>query len=469
MSETVDAARFPEGFIWGASTASYQIEGAVSEDGRAPSIWDTFSHTPGKVERGETGDIACDHYHRHEEDVGLMKALGLDVYRFSIAWPRIIPEGTGEVNEAGLDFYDRLTDSLLEAGIEPWPCLYHWDLPDALHTGGQGWEERASADAFAEYANTVTAKLGDRAKTWLTFNEPNVFTIFGYLIGYHAPGISDHETFLSAVHNVNRAHGKACQVIRSNVPNVRIGLAPNMQPVRPATDTIADREAARILDSYWNRAFADPMVHGRYNPIMTKRLGDRIKPGDMETIHQPLDWFGVNYYSPLYAKAARNTTGMKMADPPLGADISLMGWHADPPSFTDALLDVSKRYPGLPIYITENGTADALPAGEPDQNRIDYYTGHLNALLDAVDKGADVRGYLIWSLMDNFEWALGYRTRFGVIRCDFDTLERTPKASHDWLQALIAQSREPRVEEPPASEFPASALPDTEPADSEPD
>lgn len=440
MSDTLDAKRFPKDFIWGASTASYQIEGAVAEDGRKPAIWDTFSHTPGKIDTGETGDVACDHYHRYEEDVALMKELGFDVYRFSVAWPRVIPDGKGAVNAAGLDFYDRLVDALLAAGIDPWPCLYHWDLPAALHDADKGWEDRACADLFAEYADPVTRRLGDRCKTWLTFNEPNVFTIFGYLVGYHAPGAADHERYLSAVHTVNLAHGKGCQIIRANVPGAKIGLSPNMQPVRGVSDTEADKQAAAVLDSYWNRAFSEPMVHGAYDPIMAERLGSRVQPGDMEIVRQPLDWFGVNYYSPLYAAAADNSTGMLMRDPPPGAERSLMGWHVEPASFREALNDVHARYK-LPIYITENGTAEDLPVGARDDVRIDYYVRHLNALLDACDDGADIHGYLTWTLMDNFEWAKGYVTRFGLVHCDFDTLKRTPKASFHWMKDLIAQTR----------------------------
>lgn len=437
----IDPSRFPRDFVWGASTASYQIEGAVNADGRGPSIWDVFSHTPGRIDTGETGDIACDHYNRYAEDIALMAGLGLDAYRFSIAWPRIFPEGRGHLNAAGLDFYDRLVDRVLAAGIEPWPCLYHWDLPAALHSSGSGWESRACADAFADYSDVVTRRLGDRAKRWLTFNEPNVFSIFGYLIAYHAPGLSDHERYLDAVHTINLAHGRGCQAIRANVPGALVGLAPNMQPVRGFTDSAEDAAAAAILDSYWNRAFAEPMVHGAYDPILSERLGDRVRDGDLDTICQPLDWFGVNYYSPLYASAADNASGMVMRDPPPGAERSLMGWHVEPASFRESLNDVHRRY-GLPIYITENGTADDLEKGTRDQVRIDYYTNHLNALLSARDDGADIRGYLVWTLMDNFEWAKGYATRFGLVHCDFETLERTPKASYHWLQSLIAATRD---------------------------
>ncbi len=448
MPDTIDPARFPPGFVWGASTASYQIEGAVKEDGRGPSIWDTFSHMPDKIDSGETGDLTCDHYHRYGEDIALMKTLGLDAYRFSIAWPRILPQGRGAVNEKGLEFYDRLVDCILEAGIEPWPCLYHWDLPQALQDDGGGWRNRACADAFADYSDIITRRLGDRARNWLTFNEPNVFSIFGYLIGYHAPGLADHDGFLDAVHTVNLAHGKACPVIRANVRDARIGLAPNMQPVRAASASPADAQAAKVLDAYWNRAFAEPMVHGGYDPVLTERLGARIHDGDLETICQPLDWFGMNYYSPLDAAAADNPSGMRLAPPPPGAELSLMGWEVHPPSFTQMLVEVSQRY-GLPVYVTENGTADALsPSADgeiADRERISYLSRHLSALLEAREAGADVRGYLTWTLVDNFEWAKGYATRFGLVHCDFTSQKRTPKASYHWLKALIEQTRHRRA------------------------
>ncbi|WP_341197551.1 GH1 family beta-glucosidase [Hyphomonas chukchiensis] len=434
---------FPKDFIWGASTASYQIEGAHDEDGRALSIWDAFCREPGRIDNGDTGDVACDHYHRYREDVGLMRQLGLDAYRFSFSWSRVLPEGKGQPNEAGLDFYDRLTDSLLENGIAPWACLYHWDLPLALHEAGKGWTSREIAPLFADYATLMADRLGDRITHWATFNEPNVFAMFGYKMGIHAPGIRDYDLYRDMVHGVNLAHGAAIQALRDSLPaGAQLGVVPNMQPCLPRHDTDPDHLAAARLDAWWNRAFADPMILGKYDPIVSAALGDRIRPGDEKLINQKLDWFGLNHYSPLYATADDGPAGYRWANPPEDSEITLMGWNASPEGFRDILIETAERY-GLPIFVTENGVADLA---EPDAKgsvkddvRIDFIDRYLAALLEVRAAGADVRGYFVWSLLDNFEWAKGYTTRFGVTHVDFETLKRTPKDSFHWLAGLTGK------------------------------
>ncbi|MFN7056770.1 GH1 family beta-glucosidase [Hyphomonas sp.] len=440
----IRAEDFPAGFVWGASTASYQIEGAHDVDGRGPSIWDAFSAEPGRVKNGDTGNIACDHYHRYREDVALMRTANFSAYRFSVSWSRVLPEGRGAANAAGLDFYDRLTDELLAQGIEPWLCLYHWDLPLALHEAGLGWTSREIVPLFADYAGLLAQLLGDRVARWATFNEPNMFTMLGHGAGVHAPGLRGRETWLDAVHHVNLAHGAAVRRLRAELPaGSLIGSVPNLQPAVPATDSGADREAAARMDAVMNRATADPVFLGKYDPLTREWMGDRIRPGDEEAIYAPLDWLGLNHYSPQYASAHPNSWGFRMADPPEGAETTLMGWHVKPEAFRDVLIETSERY-RLPVYVTENGMADD---GEPDAagevndaGRIHYLERYLGAVLDARAGGADVRGYLVWSMLDNFEWAMGYGPRFGIVHVDYQTLRRTPKASYHWLAALAGGS-----------------------------
>ena len=436
----VSRGDFPEGFIWGASTASYQIEGAYAEGGRGLSIWDAFSAEPGRVKNGDTGNIACDHYHRYAEDVALMKAANFRAYRFSVSWSRVLPEGRGNPNEAGLDFYDRLTDELLKNGIDPWLCLYHWDLPLALHKAGYGWTSREIVPLFADYASLMAKRLGDRIRTWATFNEPNMFTMLGYGAGVHAPGIRDREAWLDAVHHVNLSHGAAVRRLRAELPaGAKIGSVPNLQPALPATDTDEDREAARKMDAAMNRATADPVFLGKYDPITREWMGARIRPGDEEAICAPLDWLGLNHYSPTYAAARANAFGFRNMDPPEDAEKTLMGWHVAPSAFRDILIESSKRY-RLPIYVTENGMADSVEPdtkGEVnDAGRVSYLDRYLGAVAEARAAGADVRGYLVWSMLDNFEWAMGYGPRFGIVHVDYQTLKRTPKASFRYLASL---------------------------------
>lgn len=436
----VSRSDFPKDFVWGASTASYQIEGGHADDGRGLSIWDAFTAEPGRVKNGDTGNVACNHYHRYAEDVALMKAANFGAYRFSVSWSRVLPEGRGAPNEAGLDFYDRLTDELLRNGVEPWLCLYHWDLPLALHKAGLGWTSREIVPLFADYAGVLAKRLGDRIRTWATFNEPNMFTMLGYGAGVHAPGIRDRDAWLDAVHHVNLAHGAAVRRLRTDLPaSARIGTVPNLQPALPATDTDEDREAARKMDAAMNRATADPVFLGKYDPITRAWMGARIRPGDEDAIYAPLDWLGLNHYSPTYASARANAFGFRNMDPPAGAETTLMGWHVKPSAFRDILIETSKRY-RLPIYVTENGMADTA---EPDANglvndaaRVSYLDRYLGAVLEARAAGADVRGYLVWSMLDNFEWAMGYGPRFGIVHVDYQTLKRTPKASYHFLADL---------------------------------
>ena len=440
----VSGKDFPEDFVWGASTASYQIEGAHDTDGRAPGIWDAFSATPGKVKNGDTGNVACDHYHRYREDVALMRAAGFSAYRFSVSWSRVLPDGRGQANEAGLDFYDRLTDELLQNGIEPWLCLYHWDLPLALHEAGLGWTSREIVPLFADYAGLLARRLGDRVPRWATFNEPNMFTMLGYGAGVHAPGIRDRDAWLDAAHHVNLSHGAAVRRLRAELPAAAlIGSVPNLQPALPATETDADRQAAARMDAAMNRATADPVFLGQYDPITRDWMGDRIRPGDEEAIYAPLDWLGLNHYSPTYAAAASNRWGSRSMDPPEGAETTLMGWHVKPEAFRDTLIEAARRY-RIPVYVTENGMADDVEPGADgavkDAARIAYLDRYLGAVRDARAAGADIRGYLVWSMLDNFEWAMGYGPRFGIVHVDYASLKRTPKASYHWLAALARAS-----------------------------
>ena len=434
-------------FVWGVSTSSYQIEGAERLDGRGPSIWDGFCRQPGRIANGDTGEIACDHYHRYRDDIALMRSLGISAYRFSVAWPRVLPTGRGAANEAGLAFYDRLVDGLLEAGIEPWLCLYHWDLPQALQDIG-GWTNRDSAGWFSDYARLIAGRLGDRVKRFATFNEPSVFTLFGYSFGWHPPATDDLVSFHAAIHHVNLAHGGAVDVLREQVAGASIGSIHNMQPSRPVHPTPADQKAAAILDDIWNRAFADPQMIGDYPASLRGGIDLHFRDGDMQRICRPVDWLGINHYSAIYAKAeGASPLGFAWADAPADAPRSPIGWQVDPRAFRDTLLDAHDRY-GLPIFVTENGAGavekpDA--AGEVhDTQRIEYLSSYIDAMHEAIEIGADVRGYFVWSLLDNFEWGAGYANRFGLVYVDYATQRRTPKASARWYSAMIkTHARQP--------------------------
>ncbi len=433
----------PAGFVFGASTASYQIEGAWDEDGKGPSIWDTFTTEPGRIKDGSSGQVACDHYHRYVEDVGLMQRLGIGAYRFSIGWPRIQPDGQGPANPAGLDFYDRLVDELVGAGIEPMATLYHWDLPQALQDAG-GWESRATAERFAEYAALCAQRLGDRVGKWAPVNEPNVVTMLGYGVGEHAPGRDLGFEALPVAHHLVLGHGLAVQALRTNGAR-EVGAATNHQPVWAASDKPEDVAAAHLFDAIWNRIFADPMLLGSYPEGFSEVMP--IQDGDLEAIHQPLDFYGFNYYNP-----------MRVAGAPEGSELPFQyveipgypktdfGWPIIPEGLRQVIGQLVERYPDIPpIYVTENGCSYGMgPDGQgvvDDQPRIDYLESHLRAVAHAIADGADVRGYYCWSLMDNFEWAEGYAQRFGLVHVDYETLVRTPKRSFDWYAGMIAANR----------------------------
>ena len=450
---------FPSGFMFGSATASYQIEGAVAEDGRQPSIWDVFSHTPGKTLGGDTGDVADDHYHRLDEDLDLMQSLGLHAYRFSVAWPRVVPTGRGPVNQAGLDFYDRVVDGLLARGIAPIATLYHWDLPQMLEDEG-GWTVRSTAEAFGDYAGVVATALGDRVDTWTTLNEPWCAAFLGYAAGVHAPGRSDPLAALQAAHHLNLAHGLGAQAVRAVLPDAKISITLNLHVFRPEGPTGA--EAARRVDAVGNRVFLGPMLDGAYPADLledTAAITDWsfVQDGDLEAIHQPVDVLGVNYYSTSRVRlhdggrvSGRNDGPGGDANPWPGADaveflppegpLTDMGWNIDPAGLTELLVSLHERYPDLPQMVTENGAAfpDAVEDGAVhDAARIDYLRRHFQAAQDAIAQGVDLRGYFVWSLMDNFEWGFGYSKRFGIVRVDYDTLARLPKDSARWYAEVI--------------------------------
>lgn len=459
--------RFPDGFLWGSATASYQIEGAVKEGGRGPSIWDTYSHTPGKTLNGDTGDIADDHYHRWQEDLGHIADLGLHAYRFSTAWPRVQPGGRGPANREGLDFYSRLVDGLLERGVKPVLTLYHWDLPQDLEDAG-GWTARDTAYRFADYAELVARELGDRVDLWTTLNEPWCSAYLGYGSGAHAPGRTDGAAALSAVHHLNLAHGLGLQAVRSVLPSARGSVTLNLHVIRsvdPSSDD--DRDAARRVDALANRAFTGPMLSGAYPDDLladTAHVTDWsfVRPGDTEIARQPLDVLGVNYYSTglvrrwdgVEPRSEADGHGDALGSPWVGADdvefvrpegpYTAMGWNIDPGGLTELLLRIHREHPGLPMMITENGAAfpDTVSPGGAvhDPLRVDYIARHLEATGQAIDQGADVRGYFAWSLLDNFEWAFGYDRRFGLIRVDYETLERTWKDSAHWYRDVVARN-----------------------------
>jgi beta-glucosidase len=438
------AAGFPPDFVWGVSTSAYQVEGAASEDGRGPSIWDTRCRVQGGVVDGSNGDVASDHYHRWAEDVALMGGIGVNAYRFSVAWPRVLPRGRGAVNVAGLDFYDRLIDRLLAAGIEPWLCLYHWDLPQALQDMG-GWAVRDCAGWFADYAALCARRYGDRVKRWITFNEFSVFTLFGYAIPWAAPGIVDREVNLKAIHHVNLAHGAGVDVLRASVPGASVGAVHNRQVVIPEGGRPENREAAEFLDEHWNLAFPDPQLLGYYPPRLARLMEPYIQAGDMARICRPIDWFGLNHYGPIFAKADPSMTwGFGWGAPPADAPTHGTGGAVFPEAFRDEILTIARRY-RLPVYVTENGCGGSdtvTPDGEViDTHRLNYLRLFVAAMGEAMAAGADVRGYFVWSLLDNFEWGSGYTTRFGLVHVDFPTGQRTPKASARWYADLIAAER----------------------------
>jgi beta-glucosidase len=441
---------WPPSPFFGVATAAHQIEGAVSEDGRGESIWDRFSHTPGATAGGDTGDVACDHYHRWEQDLDLMAGLGIESYRFSIAWPRVQPDGRGRVEERGLAFYRRLVDGLLARGIEPVATLYHWDLPQALQDGG-GWAARDTAQRFAEYAALTAAALGDVVAAWITHNEPSVAAFAGHAEGVMAPGVRDPATALRVSHHLLLSHGLATRALRATVPaRVPIGITLNLHPAHPATDAPEDARAATLADGHQNRWFLEPVLRGRYPSDMlahyARALGppDSVHDGDLGTIATPIDMLGVNYYFPqrVAADPANGFPGFRRAEP--RPPLTAMGWEQDPAAFGALLERLGREYGDVPLWITENGAAfdDVVVAGAvDDRERIAYLRRHLAAVEAAIGAGVDIRRYLAWSLLDNFEWAEGYAKRFGLVRVDYETQARIPKASAAWYRDRIARAR----------------------------
>ncbi|MYR55551.1 beta-glucosidase [Streptomyces sp. SID625] len=448
MSDAIDLAALPHDFLWGTATSAYQIEGAVAEDGRSPSIWDTFSHTPGKVDNGDHGDVACDHYHRWREDIDLMRRLGTNAYRLSVAWPRVVPGGDGPVNAKGLAFYDELVDALLEAGITPSVTLYHWDLPQVLQDRG-GWPERATAEHFAAYAGVVADRLGDRVTHWTTLNEPSCSAWIGHLEGRMAPGLTDLTAAVRASYHLLLGHGLAAQAVRAAAPDARIGIVNNLSTVFPASDRPEDLAAARRHDGHVNRWWLDP-VHGRGFPAdMREVYGVELpeRPGDAETVAAPLDWIGLNYYFPAtvaddpdgpvpYARAVR------LPDVPRTG----MDWEIDASGIETLLLRLTDEYGARKIHVTENGSSFPDTVGPDgtvdDTGRQDYLVRHLAACASAARKGVPLAGYFAWSLLDNFEWAYGYDKRFGLVHVDYRTQVRTVKGSGHRYAEIVRAHRE---------------------------
>jgi beta-glucosidase len=445
---------FPNDFLWGVATSAYQIEGAWNEEGKGESIWDRFSHTPGNVKNGDTGDIACDHYHRWPEDIGLMKELGLTAYRFSIAWPRIFPQGQGQVNQAGLDFYSRLVDGLLAANIIPFATLYHWDLPQALQDRG-GWPERATAEAFTEYADLVTRHLGDRVKHWITHNEPWVVAFLGYQQGIHAPGWQDWPAAIKASHHLLLSHGWAVPVIRRNSPEAAVGITLNLSPVFPASPSRADFEAARHHDGHLNRWFLDPLYGRHYPSDIVADYSERgylppegmsfVQPGDLDQIATKTDFLGINYYmrAVIRDETAPDNLPQTVFQAP-ESERTDMGWELYPEGLFDILNRVHFDYWPPQIYITENGVSYGDGPDETgrvqDERRLTYLRAHFAAAHRAMAAGVPLAGYFVWSLLDNFEWAEGYSQRFGLIWVDYQTQARIPKDSAWWYKKVIAQN-----------------------------
>jgi len=467
-----ESLAFPPSFTWGAATAAYQIEGATGADGRGPSVWDTFARTPGKVRGGDTGDIACDSYHRYAEDADLLRSLGLRAYRFSVSWPRVFPAGGGQLNQAGLDYYKRLLDALNERGITPAATLFHWDLPQALQDRG-GWAARDTAFRFADYAAAVAGALGDRVPRWITLNEPLVVAHNGHRIGVHAPGLADNAVAASVTHHLLLGHGLGSAAVRAAASGADVGITLNLTPVRV---TAADgtrlhgmgevlERARRVADAVCNGIFLEPLLSGRYPehapPVILPPAG-LVRDGDMTTIAAPLDFLGVNYYQPEHLRAGDPDNLRRGEDRPMpgieggvvryrpdGMEQTPMGWLIDPDGLYELLLRLSADAPGLPLYITENGCAAedyVNPDGQVnDLERIKFLHLHLAAAARAARDGASLAGYYVWSLLDNFEWAYGYQKRFGIVYVDFATQQRIPKASASFFARVARDNRVPAL------------------------
>ncbi|MBV9875829.1 MAG: beta-glucosidase [Verrucomicrobia bacterium] len=435
---------FGSDFLWGTSTAAYQIEGAINEGGRAPSIWDVFCQQTGKISNGDTGAVACDHYHLYREDIALMKELGQDVYRFSVAWPRIFPPGKGKLNSAGIDFYQRLVDEIVANGIEPWLCFYHWDLPQALQELG-GWTNRDTAGWYTDYAIAVAEKLGDRVGHFVMLNEPMVSSYLGHFLGVHAPGMKSKEAFLSAIHHLNLAAGQGLTALRTQGGDWQLGTVVNMGLAPKIAG--ADLEAAKLHDEILFWPFLDPLLLGRYPESLDPLIAPYVREGDLQLIQHPVDFIGVNYYFPeRVVKDSKAPFGFLEIPPPDKVPKTAMGWEIRPASFTDTLIAIKERYLKLPpIYITENGAAfvDTVDSDGSinDRERTEYIQEHLSAVAEARTAGVDIRGYFVWSLLDNFEWAYGYNQRFGLVHVNYATQQRTRKASFGWYQQFIRAAK----------------------------
>jgi beta-glucosidase len=432
---------FPADFVWGAATAAYQIEGAATEDGRGESVWDRFAATPGKVRNGDTGAVACDFYHRYPEDVALMRELGLDAFRFSISWPRVIPDGRGKVNQAGLDFYDRLVDELLANGIKPFATLFHWDTPQVLEDEG-GWTSRSTAELFVDYVDAVAARLGDRVDRWITHNEPWVVSWIGHAWGIHAPGRTSEADAIAASHHLLLSHGWAVDALRTASPGAEVGISLNLAHVDPVADTAEDIAAAREVDGRENRWFLDPIFRGDYPADVLERFAATpppVREGDLKAISAPIDFLGVNSYFRRLVSA--DAVGLNAVHVP-GAQYTDTGWEVHPEGLHKLLVRIANDYKLPVIYITESGAAFGDLRGHDgrvhDPERLEYLASHIDAVGRAIEDGVPVHGYFVWSLLDNFEWAHGYSKRFGIVYVDYPTLERVPKDSFDWYREFIA-------------------------------
>lgn len=440
--------RFPPGFLWGAGTSAYQIEGAVDEDGRGESIWDRFARA-GRTKGGHTGDVACDYYHRWADDLDLMASVGLRAFRFSIAWPRILAEGDGPVNRPGLDFYRRVAEGLLERGIAPMATIYHWDLPIALQERG-GWAARDTAQVFADYAQVVVGALGDLVPLWVTQNEPWVQAFLGHGFGVHAPGLRDWPTAFAVAHHLLLGHGLAVQAIRAAAPpGAEVGIAVDLYPMLSVSDSSGDIAAARRMDGWRNRWILDPLLTGAYPADVAEELDRWLGPprwlrdGDLGVIATPTDFLGVNFYSRHRVRAGgpEDVLGIELAPPQ--APLTSMGWEIAPDGLEEVLMRLHSHYGAIPLYVTENGAAyDEVPQDGtvPDPERVEYLSSHVAALARAREAGVDVRGYFVWSFLDNFEWQEGYTKRFGLVHVDFRTQRRTPKDSALWYRRVIKAS-----------------------------
>ena len=449
------ARRFPRDFVWGVATSAYQIEGSIRANGRGPSIWDDFCRMPGAIADGSSGEIACDHYHRVQSDLDLMQRLGIPAYRFSIAWPRVRPDGGTVGNEAGLGFYDRLVDGLLARGIQPFATLYHWDLPSRLQRESGGWADRSTAEAFADYAGMMAARLGDRVKSFTTHNEPWVTATLGHETGLFAPGIRSRATAMLVSHHCLLSHGLASQAVRAARADASVGIVLNLSPVYPASDAPQDVLQARHDDGLLVRWYLDALLLGCYPADVLDYVGPdapHVHSGDARIIAQPLDFLGINFYNPMFSSAGRRWIPARE-----GAPVTAMGWEVAPRELTQLLLRLHRDYRLPPLYIAENGAAydDRLVNGEvDDEPRRAYLESHLHAVADAIEQGVDLRGYFVWSLLDNFEWSQGYAKRFGIVRVDYATQERRPKRSGLWYSRLVRCARQIPATAP-VREYPA--------------